>query len=166
MAGFIVFMKKILFILLFVICSTTVSAQDNSGNIPVLSITKGKVLEKDGDVFWEIPVTLTNTAKDTLHYASMSCSWPNFYTVNSKKLFNPGVGCDKNFPIAISLPPSQSNTVILMLTDKRKNSTKPLKFKIGFDLFILKNKDSALDLFFRDNNSENNILWSNEINML
>ena len=120
------------------------------------------MVKKGNDVFLEIPVILSNTSKDTLHYMSMSCSWQDFYTINTKKLNIPATDCDKNVPQRLSIPPNKSTTVVLNLTLEHYKENLPLKFKIGFDLIQLPDEEHWLT--YSDNlNEGKNVIWSNEI---
>ena len=157
-------MKKVLLILLVICFTNGANAQKNSDKYRLLTITKGKVVTKGNDVFWEIPATLSNTSKDTLHYMSMSCSWQDFYTISTKKLNIPVSECDKNVPQRLSIPPGKSTTVVLSLMVKHPKENIPLKFKIGYDLILL--ADDKHWLTHSDNvNERKKVIWSNEISM-
>lgn len=157
-------MKKVLLILLVIYFTNCANAQKNSDKYHVLTITKGKVVTKGNDVFWETPATLSNTSKDTLHYMSMSCSWQDFYTINTKKLDIQVGDCDKNVPQHLSIPPNKSTTVVLSLMVKHPKENIPLKFKIGYDLILI--ADDKHWLTYNDNVNERKIvIWSNEIIM-
>lgn len=154
------------FLLLFILFLSFSGEKSLSNDYP-LTIKPGKVIKENGITVLEIPVTLTNNTKEKLSYGSMSCSWQDFYTHNSKNLLIEGTDCDKNVAIAIELAPSQSKEVLLRLQVKKPSANKAITFKIGFNLIPV-NTTKQWEDFFEDLMSDKlkkNIIWSNEITM-
>ncbi len=115
-----------------------------------------KILKNKTDLI-EIETTLTNNTKDTLQFYSMSCSWEENYTVDSKKIIIETSMCDKNFPKLISLAPNKSRTEIIHLINQQKSKK---IIKIGF---VLIEKDQY-DLFINFSaQKKKKIIWSNDV---
>lgn len=151
-------MKKFpaLSLLVAVLCAGTLSF-----SLPLedyeLIVKKPKTSKVGQQTLWELPVTLINNTKDTLHYRSMSCSWQDIYTIDSKDLTIEPAICDKNVPVVISLAPGQGRTVELRLLSNAAAS-QPVNFRVGIN--ILKNSKAG------DNNLDNTkelLVWSNLI---
>jgi hypothetical protein len=151
-------MKNIFICLLMAIALPALAQNDTLGY--VVSIKKGKFLKKDGIKYYEVPVKLTNTSKDTLHYLSWSCSWQRFYSFDNSAIHHEGIACDKNMPTILSLPPNESNTVFLNL-EIQNTSDKELKFRVGHNVVKLNLKTWAKD--WDRLRKTKNIIWSNPI---
>ncbi|MEL1246036.1 hypothetical protein AAEO56_17310 [Flavobacterium sp. DGU11] len=152
-------MKKLLLLIITLCFLSNAYAQPSNDNY-TLTIKKGKEVKERGKVFWAIPVTLTNSSKDTLKYYSMSCSWQEFYDVDNLNLNVEGVPCDKNIPEILQLAPGQRKTVILRL-ELTGNSSK-INFRVGLNLIHYSGKwMHGWDL----PHSPKNMIWSNQITM-
>jgi hypothetical protein len=128
-----------------------------------LTIIKGKVIKENKQRFLIIPTTLTNNTKETLKYYSMSCSWQDFYSVDSKELVVDGQDCDKNIPIILTLAPEESKTVEIRLLMNRTIDGSEIKFKIGFNLMKVSSTQKEFDFDFNEQQKKRNIIWSNII---
>lgn len=128
-----------------------------------LTIKKGKVIEENKQRFLMTPATLTNNTKDTLKYYSMSCSWQDFYSVDSKELQVDGQDCDKNIPIILTLAPGESKTVEIRLLMDQTIYASEIKFKIGFNLMKVSSTQKEFDFDFNEQQKKKNIIWSNII---
>lgn len=128
-----------------------------------LTIKKGKVIKENKQRFLITPATLTNNTKDTLKYYSMSCSWQDFYSVDSKELQVDGQDCDKNIPIILTLAPGESKTVEIRLLMDQTIYASEIKFKIGFDLMKVSSTQKEFDFDFNEQQKKKNIIWSNII---
>lgn len=129
----------------------------------ILTIKKGKVIEENKQRFLMTPATLTNNTKDTLKYYSMSCSWQDFYSVDSKELQVDGQDCDKNIPIILTLAPGESKTVEIRLLMDQTIYASEIKFKIGFNLMKVSSTQKEFDFDFNEQQKKKNIIWSNII---
>jgi hypothetical protein len=128
-----------------------------------LTIKKGKVIEENKQRFLMTPATLTNNTKDTLKYYNMSCSWQDFYSVDSKELQVDGQDCDKNIPIILTLAPGESKTVEIRLLMDQTIYASEIKFKIGFNLMKVSSTQKEFDFDFNEQQKKKNIIWSNII---
>jgi hypothetical protein len=128
-----------------------------------LTIIKGKAIKENKQTFWITPTTLTNNTKDTLRYYSMSCSWQDFYSVDSNKLQVEGKECDKNIPTILILAPGQSRTVEIRLLISQTIDPSEIKFKIGFNLMKVSSTKKIFDFDFKEEQKKRNIIWSNII---
>jgi hypothetical protein len=128
-----------------------------------LTIIKGKVIKENKQRFLITPTTLTNNTKDTLKYYSMSCSWQDFYSVDSKELQVDGQDCDKNIPIILTLAPGESKTVEIRLLMDQTIYASEIKFKIGFNLMKVSSTQKEFDFDFNEQQKKKNIIWSNII---
>jgi hypothetical protein len=122
---------------------------------------KSKSCKRGQTTFLITPSTLTNNTKDTLRYYSMSCSWQDFYSVDSNKLQVEGNECDKNIPTILTLAPGQSRTVEIKLLISQTIDASEIKFKIGFNLMKVSGTKNEFD--FRELQKKENIIWSNTI---
>jgi hypothetical protein len=122
-----------------------------------------KVIKENKQRFLITPTTLTNNTKDTLKYYSMSCSWQDFYSVDSKELQVDGQDCDKNIPIILTLAPGESKTVEIRLLMDQTIYASEIKFKIGFNLMKVSSTQKEFDFDFNEQQKKKNIIWSNII---
>lgn len=130
-----------------------------------LIIIKGKVIKEKKQRFLITPTTLTNNTNDTLKYYSMSCSWQEFYLVDSKELQVDGQECDKNIPIILTLAPGESKTVEIRLLMNQTIDTSEIKFKIGFNMMKVSNTQKEFNFDFNEQQKKENIIWSNIISI-
>lgn len=151
------------FLLPFLLLAGFYGNAQTDNSLYKLSIKKGKFVKTDSIRYLEVPVTLTNTAKDTLFYLSNSCSWQDFYSVHSSPeiLKVEEVPCDKNIPGRLVLAPGKSETVQLKLFVADGSTAKSVTYTIGHNLIILPGDDSGLD--WRKYRKVENIVWSNEV---
>ncbi len=151
-------MKRIVLIVLVFIISFGFSKL-NSNNEVVFSIEKGKELKENNQLFQLIPTSLKNISKDTLYYASMSCSWQDLYYVKGNELLFNGIDCDKNSPVILALAPREIKKVTLKLRTTHKIYYDHVK--LAFNFIKLKNKTDKIDtdLIYKINKS--NLIYSN-----
>ncbi len=131
----------------------------------VLTIKKGTIKKQGEQTYWVIPTTLTNKSKDTLRYFSMSCSWQDFYSVDSRKLNIEPSLCEKNIPTILTIAPGQSSMVHIRLIVSQTMDTKEIKFKIGFNLIAAHKGQNPFDYDDKEGQKNKNIIWSNLISM-
>jgi hypothetical protein len=93
----------------------------------------------------------------------MSCSWQDFYSVDSKELQVDGQDCDKNIPIILTLAPGESKTVEIRLLMDQTIYASEIKFKIGFNLMKVSSTQKEFDFDFNEQQKKKNIIWSNII---
>ena len=107
-----------------------------------------------------VTITLTNNTSDTISYVSMSCSWQDIYTVNTKYFSILINECGKNFPTLIQIPPHSKEEKNLLLHIVEKNKLQNAQFKVGFHFVEVKKHE---DIFTKSKELLNagNILWSN-----
>lgn len=115
-------------------------------------------------------VTISNNTKDTIRYYSMSCSYNHFFVCDNKEIIIPGVPCDSNAYIIITLAPHQSDIRKLELKSIPEwKKLESIKFRIGLRYtHPLKNGGWLIisDIkkgIIESNSSEEIILWSNEL---
>ncbi|POS00635.1 hypothetical protein Q361_1398 [Flavobacterium croceum DSM 17960] len=122
--------------------------------------------EKDGDInYLLIKTSLTNSLSDTVTYISMSCSWQDSYTTDTKDLFISVNECDKNVPQLIKIPPhSRRDTVIKLTTKKNIRQLTGLRFRIGFNFIRAKNNN---EMFSKVSQlpKMNNVIWSDTLEL-
>jgi len=156
-------MKKLFLLsLLFLLgCSKTMRMPKTDNNKYVLSIKETALVTEKDIAYYTVPVTLTNTSKDTLNYYNMSCSWQDLYTADNSNVFIASAQCAKNIPKWLTISPGKSETVLLKLTLKKPLETKPISFKVGFNLIKLNKK--IWEEIMVDDPTIKNYIWSNEI---
>jgi len=135
-------------------------SQSNKLKECVLKAELKDVIKEKGHTFLIVMATLTNQSKDTLKYHSDSCSWEDYYSVNSKKLQIQQSQCDKYFPIILTLAPNESREAELRLVLSGSGPIPNIKFKVGFHVLE--------DRVYSDNNElseqfDKNVIWSDEI---
>ena len=118
--------------------------------------------------YFSIMTNLINDTKDTIKYASNSCSWQDFYIIDkeqlivNRKLILNEIGCDHDYPqLKTILPYSTDETKILKF--KFKKSFKELHhliFKVGFYFLPVINSEDAWDKAKKQNNLRN-VIWEN-----
>lgn len=120
--------------------------------------------EKDGDInYLPIKTSLTNSLSDTVTYISMSCSWQDSYTTDTKDLFISVNECDKNVPQLIKIPPdSRRDTIIKLTTKKNIRQLTGLRFRIGFNFIRAKNNNEMFSKVSQLTKM-NNVIWSDTL---
>jgi hypothetical protein len=114
-----------------------------------------------------IKTTLTNHMADTVKYVSMSCSWENAYTTDSRHFDVFGEACDRNFPTIAAIPPhGEEKRILRLLPKKDAVRTGTVKFRIGFN-WITDEKFSfnALPELSHRLNKMENVLWSDTLEL-
>lgn len=122
------------------------------------TISNVKELDFEGRKFQMINTKLTNNSNDTLKYYSMSCSYWDSYYLYDYELFFDDVGCDKNMPIVITLPPKESKVVGLKLRKSPKIDYSNIKIE-----FFLYKVHKDIDFESDQINLKTNLLVSNSI---
>lgn len=148
-------MKKLCCYLLLLLCSVAVAQPDSLKY--TLTAGKPKIKKESGQRWLQVPVTLTNTTKDTLKYYTMTCSWQNFYCVDNPNVKIEEVPCDKNVFSPITLPPGKSNTVLLKLYPDDNTDIK-LSFKIGMNLVFYRKLLTSKEI--RNEMHKGNTIWT------
>ena len=128
------------------------------------TIAKGKTVKENKQTFYVIPTTLTNKTKDTLKYLSMSCSWQEFYSINSEKMQIVNSSCDKNISILLTLAPNQSTKVKVKLY-RPKSFASAIKFRLGFKLFKVSNTVRKLNFPSSVKQKNKIVIWSDTISI-
>lgn len=121
----------------------------------------------DTSTYLHVKTSITNNSADTLCYLTMSCSWQDFYIIDSKDIWLPGWDCGKNMTQWIKIPPHQTAERLLLLTSsKNANELHNIKFKIGFKFYKvnynkIKNMNSYPDIYKYFTPKNEIVLWSN-----
>ncbi len=114
-----------------------------------------------------IKTTLQNVGKDTIYYATMSCSYDEYFTNNSDYFSNTRIwDCFANGPMVTKIPPKGKLDQNIVLIPKSKNydSFKNSKLKIG--MYFLNRKEYWNTFFDPDNiKNKGRLIWSNEIDL-
>lgn len=152
-------MKNLYSLIILLIFGTAVAQTDS----PKYTLTAGKpdIKKKSGQRWLQVPVTLTNTTKDTLKYATMTCSWQDFYAVDNPSVKIEDAVCDKNINYMIALPPNQSKTVSLRLYNTNQPENQTITFSIGHRLVPL--DTLKLGKVVRDEMHKTNPVWTQPI---
>ena len=110
-----------------------------------------------------VNTTLTNTSSDTVKYVSMSCSWQDVYSTDTRDLIIYVNVCDKNVPQIIDIPPHDKRDILLKLScTKSINQLQGLKFKIGFNFIAAENYDEMFSEVYQLTEMKN-VIWSNTL---
>jgi len=104
-----------------------------------------------------IKVALTNNSSDTFSYASMSCSWQDFYFTNVAGLTIAVEVCNSNHPVLIKIAPHKSEVRTLCLLPQNYKELYNMKFKIGVKLLLTQTYKEIHHL------KNHIIIWSNEL---
>lgn len=164
---------KVLFIiLLFTNCN--VFSQKN--NLPTFTAQledwhKNEKYLSDSSAYLHVKTSIINNSSDTLCYLVMSCSWEEFYIINSKELLLPIKSCDENGFILMKIPPHKTAERLLLLTSsKNANQLHNIKFKIGFKFYKvnynkIKNMNSYPDIYKYFTPKNEIVLWSKTLEL-
>jgi hypothetical protein len=153
-------MKKLILIALILLFSFGF-LKTNSNSEVIFSIEKGHELKENNHTLQVIPATLKNISKDTLYFASMSCSWQDLYYMNNQDLILETDACDKNIPVILTLAPNETKTVILKLRKMSKISYDNVK--LGFNFIKLKSKTDKIDMGVINKINKSNLIFSNTV---
>ncbi|MEO3404414.1 hypothetical protein AAFN85_10950 [Mucilaginibacter sp. CAU 1740] len=111
-------------------------------------------------------VSLTNNTNDTLKYISMSCSWWDIYHISDSSLGFLTLGCDKNVPQGVEIPPHQTRDMTFVLDVGKTTDVSGKKFKVGMNMVKYKSPEQVWDdLLFNKLADQHNLLWSNEVSI-
>lgn len=182
---------KVLFIiLLFTNCN--IFSQKN--NLPTFTAQledwhKNEKYLSDSSAYLHVKTSIINNSSDTLCYLTMSCSWEEFYIINSRELLFPIKSCDENGLILMKIPPHKMAERLLelspfplgyshMTTEGKlvkatwddKNQIHNIKFKIGFKLYaipynIVRSMINWSDLWKYKNPKNEIVLWTNTLEL-
>ncbi|MGL4629768.1 MAG: hypothetical protein ACRCVT_01080 [Leadbetterella sp.] len=158
-------MVRIAIFLVFSFFSRFVFSQVAPSSIYSFTIQKGKFQKQGKITYLLVSATLTNHSKDTLNYTSMSCSWEDFYIVDNKNMGLEHLGCDKNAPIVLTLPPSQNRKTELPIIINPKIDFSDRKCRIGFYLIKKLPNQNIYKFNFQEEKEKENIIWSNWIDI-
>jgi hypothetical protein len=91
---------------------------------------------KEGDInYLLVRTSLTNSSPDTVTYITMSCSWQDVYTTDTKDLVISVNECDKNVPHLIKIPPhGRQDTDLKLKSEKSISQLTNLHFRLGLNL--------------------------------
>lgn len=109
-----------------------------------------------------VTATLFNPTKDTIHFASMSCSYSDYF-LTDKSAYSIQVNlCERNFPIVLSIPPGDSMNRTLLLKPWNLAVLKNVQSRIGMYLQILKKKEFInFEQYRKRKNAP--VIWSDPI---
>lgn len=100
-----------------------------------------------------------------------TCSWQEHYITDSKELYLPGYDCAKNNLTLKKIPPFETTEKLLLFLDsKNKNQLSNIKFKVGFKLYRVPEKEATAigygDGLSKYLNPENELtLWSSTLEL-
>lgn len=160
-------MRTCFFILSFAI-SLAAFGQD-SINVPTVTANFDSI-GTWGKIYTTI--TVTNNTSDTIRYYSMSCSYPDFFACDNKEIIIPGVDCEQNGQIIITLTPHGSDIKKLELKSTVEwKKLESIRFRIGlrYSHPLKKGSFKESESFdgkkhnVKGNSSKEVILWSNEL---
>jgi hypothetical protein len=115
----------------------------------------------------DVPVTVHNYGRDTLKYLSYTCSWEEYFHLDSRILKIQGFVCDYNIQCEITVPPGCSHTETLRVVYSSPDVKVPNRFRVGVN--INKNALKLVIPFGYDYGYQfatNNIIWSNEVQLI
>lgn len=148
---------------LLIIIITNISFRyykSNIGRHYILEIKRGKYFIKGTKKYLTVPVILFNNTNDTLRYLSMTCSYQQFYLLDSKMLKWDEWNCNKNIPVTLSLAPHMRSSVELKFMFV--NSYKlPIKYRVGMEL-VKDEKNNSINLLLHKK-VDSIIIWSNTL---
>jgi len=125
-----------------------------------MSNGKETIYRGKNETVYTIPVMIHNNSDQILEYYSMTCSWIDFYRIDSKYFKIPGASCVGNLPTIITVPAHSVHTDTISFFYTKKFKKKPVYFKVGLNI----NKNVHYDLFGdEDQLTQYNIVWSNQI---
>lgn len=114
-----------------------------------------------------IKTTLQNLGKDTIYYATMSCSYDEYFTNNSDSFSNTRIwDCYANGPIVTKIPPKGKldQNIVLIPNSISYDCYKNSKLKIG--MYFLNRKEYCNTFFNPDDiRNKGRLIWSNEIDL-
>ena len=142
-------------IVIFLIALCASSAQQRI-RIPRFTASIVNIESIDSITHIFVKTDIENNSSDTVAYASMSCSWDEFYFTDTSKVILKRQMCYRNGPVIVKISPHNKEEKILELI--YKDEPKTIRFKIGFSycpinhLTLMQNIHSKIP--------HNYILWS------
>lgn len=113
-----------------------------------------KVVEEHGNRFCHVALEMKNNSADEIQYRSYSCSWQEFFSINTIEAQVVVNFCDKNFPKTIVLQAQETDTQTLIIK-LNKGCEEDVNFKIAMDL---------IEVISGEKLSDSGILyWSEEL---
>ncbi|HTB99729.1 MAG TPA: hypothetical protein VK705_03510 [Ferruginibacter sp.] len=114
----------------------------------------------DQGIYINVQTTITNNSSDTLRYLSMSCSWANYYVIDSRAFHLPTSECDKDTALLIQVAPhKRQETMLRLISLLNTKQLHSVKFKIGFKFVQACDTDKASKELRRSKNT----IWSNSL---
>jgi len=128
-----------------------------------LIIKSEKNYSVNGKRFIKLSVALKNNTPDTLKYVSMSCSWIDFYRVDSKKIIlnKDSLECVKNVPVVLKLPPYSDRVFQFGLKVNESLIGQKISYRIGYNLAT--NVNEYVKKSIEGKSLDQVIIWSDEI---
>jgi len=121
---------------------------------------------KEGDVnYLLVRTSLTNSSSDTVTYITMSCSWQDVYTIDTKDLVISVNECDKNVPHLSKIPPrSRQDTDLKLKSEKSISRLTNMHFRLGFNLVTAKDYNEMFEKVSQLTEMKN-VIWSNALKL-
>jgi hypothetical protein len=160
--------KAFIFFCLVILFSCSHKQGNQNKEDKLLLIAKiDSIKNQEGAATVFVATQLKNFSKDTIKYVSMSCSWEDAYATDAEQLSVIWKECDKNFPLVITIPPSQSQERRLQLIGKEQlDKLKDLSFRIGLNLVLAPDSNKLFPKLSQLSNHLNdmkNVIWSNTL---
>lgn len=120
-----------------------------------LSVNEIHYIRKEGGVFLQLSVRLTNNTGKVLKYLSALCNWEAFYKVTGSKFkLLTAPDCTNNSPVVLSISPHDSKVVYLLLRKPDGPNISQAKLRILFDLTIVDNERDFYDDYLFHNRAK------------
>jgi hypothetical protein len=128
----------------------------------VLSAIISNWTQDSGTAYLSVTATLSNnTSKDT-SFIIMSCSWEDFFSLDTKDLFIVESECNKNVPERVHLLSNSTKQFNLKLITQANDRNFALKFRIGFNWLPISDGEDVIDKYLRLKDKRN-IIWSDTL---
>ncbi|MEO7311248.1 MAG: hypothetical protein ABIX01_12675 [Chitinophagaceae bacterium] len=121
---------------------------------------------ENGKNYLAVFTTLTNNSPATIPYVSFSCDWEGAYATDNSNLLVFEEGCDKNFPVTLTLPPqtSEETKLIWLATTADTLKLRGTRFRIGFNYVPFttpENLEKDANKLFE----HSNMIWSDTLTL-
>jgi len=138
--------------------------QSSKSKKVVLSVVTSKWTQDSTIAYLPVTATLSNSTYSDTSFLIMSCSWDEFFEVDTKELFLLRSDCNKNVPERILLQPNSTKQFELKLRSRTGKPKLGLRFRVGFDWLPVSEGEDIINKYLQFKEGRN-IIWSDTLRL-
>ena len=125
----------------------------------VLSVTTSSWIQDSSVAYLPVTAMLSNNTSSDTSFLIMSCSWDEFFEIDTKELSLLGWDCNKNVPERVRLSPNSTKRFELKLKSDTGKPKFGSRFRVGFNWLPVSDGDDIINKYLQSREVRN-MIWT------